>query len=81
MASPSPSPVSESSEEGRALLQTRVALFWKVMFFIGLLSCGLGAAGAVVKPGAEMVVGVAQVVQEGVFWWLKPKPVAWIAHA
>ncbi len=70
MPSRSASPVSENSEESRALLQTRVALFWKVMFFISLLSTGLGAIGAVVKPGAELVVGVALTAQAGTFWWL-----------
>ena len=35
-----------------------------------LLSVGIGAVGAIVKPGAEMVVGVAQVAQVGIFWWL-----------
>lgn len=59
------------SEEGRELLQARVALFWKVMFFITLLSTGLGALGAVVKPGGlELVVGLAQTAQTGAFWWL-----------
>jgi hypothetical protein len=37
---PDPRPVasSEDSEEARALLQARVALFWKVIFFIILLA-------------------------------------------
>ena len=39
------SPSSDSDEEARALLQARVALFWKVMFFIIFLSSGLGAVG------------------------------------
>jgi hypothetical protein len=43
MPSQRPSPVSENSEEGRAFLRSRVALFWKVIFFIILLSSGLGA--------------------------------------
>ena len=42
MPDPRPVPVSEDSEEARALLQTRVALFWKVIFFIILLGSGLG---------------------------------------
>jgi hypothetical protein len=34
MPEPAPRPVSDDSEEARAFLQDRVALFWKVMFFI-----------------------------------------------
>ncbi len=70
MSSAGQSP-SENTEEGRSLLQARVALFWKVMFFITLLSTTLGALGAVVKPGGiELVVGLAQCAQTGAFWWL-----------
>jgi len=60
--------VSEDTEEGRALLQARMALFWKVMFWNGVLSGGLGALGAIVKPGLELVVGVVLFVQAGVLW-------------
>ena len=62
--------VSANTEESRALLQSRVALFWKVMFFISVLSSALGAIGAIVKPGSEMVVGLGQTAQAGIFWWL-----------
>ena len=55
MPDPRPVPVSEDSEEERAFLQTRVALFWKVIFFIILLGSGLGAIGAVAKPGADLL--------------------------
>ncbi len=61
---------SENSEDERALLQTRVALFWKVMFFIVLVSCALGAAGAIVKPGGELFLTLASTAQAGIFWWL-----------
>jgi serine/threonine-protein kinase len=64
------SPVSDNSEEGRAFLQTRVALFWKVMFFISLLSTGMGAVGAIAKPGVDFLIVVASTVQAGTFWWL-----------
>ncbi len=67
---PPRSPSSEDSEEGRALLQVRVALLWKVIFFISLLSNGLGAIGAIVKPGPEVFVGVAQTAQSAAVWWL-----------
>ena len=62
--------VSEDDEEGRAFLQTRVALFWKVMFFITLLSSGFGAVGAVAKPGLEFVLVLGLTAHAGLFWWL-----------
>jgi serine/threonine-protein kinase len=64
------SPVSENNEEGRAFLQARVALFWKVIFFIILLSSGLGAIGAVTKPGADLLFTLASTANAGIFWWL-----------
>jgi eukaryotic-like serine/threonine-protein kinase len=70
MPSPRSSPVSENSEEGRAFLQARVALFWKVIFFITLLSGGLGAIGAVAKPGVDLFLTLASTSQAGLFWWL-----------
>ena len=65
-----PSAVSEKSEEGRAFLQARVALFWKVMFFISLLSTGMGAVGAIAKPGVDFLIVVGSTVQTGTCWWL-----------
>ena len=70
MASQRPSPSSDDSEEGRAFLQSRVALFWKVLFFIILLSSGLGVLGAVAKPGMDLVFTLASTAQAGLFWWL-----------
>ena len=71
MPSQSAAPVSENSEESRALLQTRVALFWKIMFFLNLLSTGLGALGAIAKPGSlDVAVIMAQTAQTGAFWWV-----------
>ena len=70
MPTPIPSPVSESSEEGRAFLQARVALFWKVLFLITLISCGMGAVGAISAPGADFLVILALTAQTGAFWWL-----------
>jgi serine/threonine protein kinase len=64
-----PPPVtSESNAEERAFLQTRVALFWKVCFFIVLLGSGLGAIGAVKKPGLDLVLTLASCAQAGIFW-------------
>jgi hypothetical protein len=70
MPSQKTSPVSENSEEGRAFLQARVALFWKVMFFIIFLSSGLGAIGAIAKPGLDLVLTLASAAQAGIFWFL-----------
>jgi serine/threonine-protein kinase len=67
---PKTSPVSENDEEARAFLQTRVALFWKVIFFIILFGGGLGAIGAVAKPGVDLFITLASATQAGIFWWL-----------
>ena len=65
-----PSPVSESSEEGRAFLQKRVALFWKVMFFLCLFGVGVGASGALTKPGVDFLLTVGLAAEAGAAWWL-----------
>jgi serine/threonine-protein kinase len=70
MSSRRPSPITEDNEEGRAFLQSRVALFWKVIFFIILLSSGLGAIGAVAKPGVDLLLTLASTANAGIFWWL-----------
>ncbi|CAN5806409.1 hypothetical protein BH11MYX4_BH11MYX4_00830 [soil metagenome] len=70
MSGQRPSPLSDNSEEGRAFLQSRVALFWKVMFFISLLSSGMGAVGAIAKPGVDFLIVLALTAQAGTFWWL-----------
>ncbi len=70
MPTPGSALLSENNEEARALLQTRVALFWKVMFLITLLSCGLGAVGAVARPGVDFLMVVTLTAQAGIFWWL-----------
>ena len=70
MAKPRSAPVSENGEQARALLQTRVALFWRVMFFISLLSSGMGVVGAIAKPGVDFLIVLALTAQTGGFWWL-----------
>jgi len=70
MPSQRPSAASESGEEERAFLQTRVALFWKVIFFIILLGSGLGVIGAVAKPGVDLVLTLATTANAGIWWWL-----------
>ena len=66
----SPSPVSENDEESRALLQARVALFWKVIFFVILLSSALGVVGAIAKPGVHLALTFASTANAGFFWLL-----------
>jgi eukaryotic-like serine/threonine-protein kinase len=64
------SPLSESSEEGRAFLQRRVALFWKVMFFLCLFGVLMGATGALARPGVDFMITVALAGEAGAAWWL-----------
>jgi eukaryotic-like serine/threonine-protein kinase len=70
MADTAPQRVSDDSEEARAFLQGRVALFWKVTFFIILFSSGLGAVGAIGQRGWDFWLTLAVTAQSGVFWWL-----------
>jgi serine/threonine-protein kinase len=63
-------PLSDDSEEARSFLQARVALFWKVLFFITLLSSGLGAIGAIARPGLDFWLTLVASAQSGAFWWL-----------
>jgi serine/threonine-protein kinase len=64
------SPLSDHSEEGRAFLQKRVVLFWKVIFFIILAGSVLGVLGAIKEPGFDLVLTIASTANAGVFWWL-----------
>jgi len=66
-----PPPVSESSEEARAFLQTRLALFWKVLFCFNLAGGVLGlAGGGMVKPGPDTAITFGAIVLSGALWWL-----------
>jgi eukaryotic-like serine/threonine-protein kinase len=64
------SPVSENSEEERAFLQSRVALFWKVKFFILLIGSGLGVIGTLVHPGVDLLFSLGETALAGILWWL-----------
>src|SRR5689334_8545810 len=64
----SPSPMTESDEEARALLQTRVALFWKVIFGISALSLTLGLFGFIMKPRGETAVLALQALEAAIIW-------------
>jgi len=70
MADTAPQPVSDDSEVARAFLQDRVALFWKVTFFIILFGSGLGAVGAVAQRGQDFWLTLTVTAQSGAFWWL-----------
>ena len=70
MAISEPAANRTSSEEERAFLQKRVALFWKVIFFIVLIGSVLGGLGAVKKPGMDLVLTFVGALQSGIFWWL-----------
>jgi len=70
MASQVPQPMSDDTEEARAFLQDRVALFWKVQFFIILFGSGLGAVGAVAQRGWDFWLTLTVTAQAGVFWWM-----------
>jgi len=70
MSRQKPSSGSENSEEGRAFLQTRVALFWRVVFFITLFGSVLGVLGAMVRPGVDVLFTLAGTAMAGSLWWL-----------
>jgi eukaryotic-like serine/threonine-protein kinase len=61
---------SGNSEEARAFLQTRVALFWKVVFFIMLLASAMGAVGPMTSRGPDVIVQAALAAEAGALWWL-----------
>ena len=65
-----PFPLSDHGEEGRAFLQARVALFWKVLFFIILLGSGLGVVGAVASPGFDLLLTIASTLNAALLWWI-----------
>ena len=63
-------PNTDDSEETRAFLQTRVALFWKVVFFLLLFGSCLGLIGAIKNPGPDLVITLGQTALAGSLWWL-----------
>ena len=65
-----PFQLSDHGEEGRAFLQARVALFWKVLFFIILLGSGLGVVGAVASPGFDLLLTIASTLSAALLWWI-----------
>jgi serine/threonine-protein kinase len=66
-----PSLTTQDSEEARAFLQSRLALFWKVLFCFNLAGGLLGlAGGGMVKPGPDTVITFGGIVLSGFLWWL-----------
>jgi serine/threonine-protein kinase len=63
-------PSTDDSEETRAFLQTRVALFWKVVFFLLLFGSCLGLIGAIVDPGPDVIIALGQTAMAGALWWV-----------
>jgi serine/threonine-protein kinase len=63
-----PSPSSDTGESERALLQVRVALFWKVLFFLTLFGNVLGLFGALVEPGIDLLITLFECAIAGVVW-------------
>jgi len=62
--------VDESTEAGRAFLQSRIALFWKVMFFLCLFGAAAGSLGALTRPGVDFLITIGLAVQSGISWWM-----------
>ncbi len=60
----------DNTEEARAFLQGRVALFWKVIFFFMLFATIIGGVGPLMHPGLDLVFDVALVAEAGVLWWV-----------
>ncbi|MCE9577877.1 MAG: serine/threonine protein kinase [Deltaproteobacteria bacterium] len=63
-------PTTQDTEEARAFLQARLALFWKVLFIFTLAGAVLGLLGPMVKPGMDLVITAGNVVLNGVLWQL-----------
>jgi serine/threonine-protein kinase len=60
----------ENGEAARAFLQARLALFWKVICLIMVFASALGAVGALIHPGPDLVLDLALAAAAGVLWWL-----------
>ncbi|MFT5353380.1 MAG: hypothetical protein ACI9KE_000578 [Polyangiales bacterium] len=69
MATPT-APKSEHGEEARAFLQKRVALFWKVLFFITMLSVVFGSFALIASPGIDHLLTIISALHSGLFWQL-----------
>jgi serine/threonine-protein kinase len=70
MSSERTSRSSETSEEARAFLQARLALFWKYLFVFMLVGTALALVGAFKNIGPDLVIDVVLAAEAGVLWWL-----------
>jgi eukaryotic-like serine/threonine-protein kinase len=70
MPSERPSGSGDNSEEARAFLQTRLALFWKYLFAFMLLGTALALVGAFKNIGPDLIIDVVLAVEAGAIWWL-----------
>ncbi len=61
---------NDNTEESRAFLQARLALFWKVVFFFMLFATTIGGIGPLMHPGLDEVIDIGLVTEAGLLWWL-----------
>src|SRR5688500_17079318 len=59
---------TDDSEDARAFLQARLALYWKVLFIFTAAGALLGLLGPMGKPGMDLVITFGNVVMNGVLW-------------
>ncbi|HET9992390.1 MAG TPA: serine/threonine-protein kinase, partial [Kofleriaceae bacterium] len=65
-----PPPLTTDSEEARAFLQTRVALYWKVLFFITLAGGLFGLTKPMADVGPDLLITTGEVVMAAILWLL-----------
>ena len=70
MPSERPSGSGDNSEEARAFLQTRLAMFWKYLFVFMLFGTALALVGAFKNIGPDLIIDVVLAAEAGAIWWL-----------
>ena len=60
---------TDTGEEARAFLQTRVGLFWKVTCFFMLIATLLGLAGPLANRGMDLILDAVLTAHAGGWWW------------
>ena len=61
-------PLTTDSEEARAFLQTRVALYWKVLFFITLAGGVFGLTKPMAQVGPDLLITTGEIGMAGILW-------------